>query len=228
MFQWHRRSFALSGAGIMHDDCRSHDSAYRAKKLNGYSGWDTDDVIAENLRNLGFLINAVCLRPGFKVLDVGCGAGNISFWLEEKGFEVTGFDCSQAAIDWALEKSVHNASKAFFLCHDAMRDKQDWSRYFDVIVDCHCLHCIVGKDRESYLANLYSWLKPGGFFLLASMCLDKDSGEDSSNIIPNRHIAPGQTIIGELSKTGFSAVSAHIDAEGDGFPELLLVAEKPR
>jgi hypothetical protein len=31
-----------------------------------------------------------------------------------------------------------------------------------------------------------------------------------------------------LSKTGFSAVSAHIDAEGDGFPELLLVAEKPR
>lgn len=212
----------------MNDDCRSHDSAYRAKKSNGYSGWDSDDVIAQNLRNLGFMLNLARLKPGYKVLDTGCGAGNISFWLEEKGFDVTGCDSSQAAIDWAREKSAQNGSKTVFLCHDALREKEEWTRHFDLIVDCHCLHCITGKDRDSYLANLYNWLKPGGFFLLASMCLDKDSGEDSSNIIPNRHIAPCQAIIGELTKTGFTAVSTHIDAEGEGFPELLLVAQKPR
>lgn len=40
------------------------------------------------------------LRPG-RVLDVGCGEGADALWLAERGWDVTGLDVSQVALDRA-------------------------------------------------------------------------------------------------------------------------------
>jgi 2-polyprenyl-3-methyl-5-hydroxy-6-metoxy-1,4-benzoquinol methylase len=40
---------------------------------------------------------------GKRVLDVACGAGLFSFWLEQKGCEVVGVDINGAMIELAME-----------------------------------------------------------------------------------------------------------------------------
>lgn len=41
-----------------------------------------------------------------RILDVGCGPGRIALYLQRKGFEVTGIDCSEATVDVATRRGV--------------------------------------------------------------------------------------------------------------------------
>jgi SAM-dependent methyltransferase len=43
-----------------------------------------------------------------RVLDVGCGPGRISLYLQRKGFNVTGIDCSEATVEVARERGVED------------------------------------------------------------------------------------------------------------------------
>ena len=41
-----------------------------------------------------------------RVLDVGCGPGRVSLYLQRKGFNVTGIDCSETTADVARKRGV--------------------------------------------------------------------------------------------------------------------------
>ena len=55
---------------------------------------------AEDIKRLRFIQQSLetHLKPGGKVLDIGCGNGNISYQLAKSGFAVTGMDISEDAI----------------------------------------------------------------------------------------------------------------------------------
>ncbi|MGY5875307.1 MAG: methyltransferase domain-containing protein [Candidatus Thorarchaeota archaeon] len=44
-----------------------------------------------------------------KVLDVGCGAGRVALFLQQKGHEVVGIDISEEALEVARERGVRDA-----------------------------------------------------------------------------------------------------------------------
>lgn len=52
-------------------------------------------------QEVGFLVDALGLAPGHRVLDVGCGPGRHAHALAERGIEVVGVDISQAFVDLA-------------------------------------------------------------------------------------------------------------------------------
>lgn len=52
--------------------------------------------------------NALNLCKGY-ILDVGCGAGNHSLWLQTNGFKVKAIDSSKGAIEVAKKRGVINA-----------------------------------------------------------------------------------------------------------------------
>lgn len=60
-------------------------------------------------QEVDFLIKALNLKPGMKLLDVGCGPGRHSILFAKAGINVLGIDISQEFIDIASNEDRHNA-----------------------------------------------------------------------------------------------------------------------
>jgi SAM-dependent methyltransferase len=53
-------------------------------------------------QEVGFLVEALGLAPGMRVLDVGCGPGRHAHALARRGLEVVGVDISRTFVDLAM------------------------------------------------------------------------------------------------------------------------------
>lgn len=97
-----------------------------------------------------------------KILDVGCGAGSHSLYLEQKGFEVTSFDTSENAIRACELRGLKNARFQNVL--DVGNEK------FDTILLLMNGTGIFGTlaQTSNYLQKLKSLLNPGGQILIDS------------------------------------------------------------
>jgi SAM-dependent methyltransferase len=61
-------------------------------------------------QEVGFLLDALGLEPGERVLDVGCGPGRHAHALARAGVEVVGVDISQRFVDLAREAAPPGAT----------------------------------------------------------------------------------------------------------------------
>lgn len=101
-----------------------------------------------------------------KIIDVGCGWGNISFTLQKKGFDVIGIDYFKKSIDMCkncAKKLGLDENK--FLCRDATDTKLS-ANSIDVV---YCADLVEHLYPEIYLALLKEInriLKNGGKFIV--------------------------------------------------------------
>jgi SAM-dependent methyltransferase len=116
-------------------------------------------------------------------------------------------------------------------CHDAT---------FDLVVDGHCLHCIIGEDRAICLASVYRVLKPGGSFVVLTMCgevtnqkmlksFDHDRKVTIHQGQPTRYIGAAAAILSEVIAAGFVAEGVRVvpRKDADDLDNLILRAKKP-
>lgn len=61
-------------------------------------------------QEVAFLLDELGLRPGQRLLDVGCGPGRHSYAFAEAGIEVVGVDISQRFVDLATASAPAGAS----------------------------------------------------------------------------------------------------------------------
>ena len=103
------------------------------------------------------------LDTNSKVLDVACGKGRHSLFLNQLGFDVTGIDLASESIDYA--RHFEN-SRLHFYCHD-MR-KVFCVNYFEVVVNLFTSLGYFQKtsDNLSALKSMASNLKPGGVIIV--------------------------------------------------------------
>ncbi|NMH88024.1 class I SAM-dependent methyltransferase [Flavivirga algicola] len=116
---------------------------------------------------------ALKLSKGF-VLDVGCGAGSHSLYLQENGLKVKAIDISKGAINVAKQRGIMHVEEKHIL---------DETESFDTIL---LLMNGTGIFQElsqvsKYLSHLKSLLKPNGQILIDSsdikyMYEDEDGG----------------------------------------------------
>lgn len=113
-----------------------------------------------------FLVPALGLEPGMRVLDVGCGPGRHAHALAELGVEVHGIDVSRRFVDLAIERAPAGAT---FERLDARRMAFDAE--FDAVV-CLCqgafgLMTAEGHDAD-VVAGMAAALRPGGRLALSA------------------------------------------------------------
>ena len=108
------------------------------------------------------------------ILDVGCGAGSHSLYLQEKGLKVKAIDISKGAIDVAKQRGI---------IHAIEKNVLDETECFDTILllmnGTGIFHELVQVSK--YLTHLKSLLNSGGQILIDSsdikyMYEDEDGG----------------------------------------------------
>lgn len=82
------------------------DVRYGIRRDDGYFEWDNVRGYFSEYDEFGSLIQEAIREVGSKVLDVGCGAGKHSLYLQKIGVDVVGLDISPMAIQVCKERGV--------------------------------------------------------------------------------------------------------------------------
>ncbi len=97
---------------------------------------------------------------------MGCGLGDDAVLLAELGWNVTAFDISHSAIEWARERHSERVGFASgtvqWLAVDVTNPPEDWAELFDLVLEVHILQAIPEDIRKKAAAILPSFLKRSG------------------------------------------------------------------
>jgi ubiquinone/menaquinone biosynthesis C-methylase UbiE len=155
----------------LNTDYVGHDSAYQRLKAEGAYGWTSEEDHTQVVRpRILRAITQLSIPSGSRILDLGCGTGDIAIWLGLEGYEAYGIDIAPSAIAWANEKAQAQQSQVQFTVGSVLDLTAYPDNFFHLVVDGRCLHCIIGPHRAATLASIHRVLQPGGGFLVQSMC----------------------------------------------------------
>ncbi len=121
------------------------------------------------------------IDTGASVLVCGTGTGADSCWLADQGFDVTGVDLIQDAIDIAVRMATERRCAIRFV-RDNLVDMKNEYGVFDAIVDSFCLQSIVtDSERSSVFEFVRNHLEPGGYYMI--MCAGYSQSKDYTHSI---------------------------------------------
>uniref|UniRef100_A0A8C7Z0A2 phosphoethanolamine N-methyltransferase n=1 Tax=Oryzias sinensis TaxID=183150 RepID=A0A8C7Z0A2_9TELE len=114
-------------------------------------------------------VDLLNLKPGQKVLDVGCGIGGGDFYMAKTfGVEVLGLDLSDNMVEIASERALTEKlpTVQFEVADATKRTFPEGS--FDVVYSRDTILHI--DDKLALFRRFHSWLKPGGQLLISDYC----------------------------------------------------------
>jgi cyclopropane-fatty-acyl-phospholipid synthase len=124
--------------------------------------WENAKTLDEAQENkLDLICRKIQLKPGMRVLDIGCGWGSFAKFAAEKyGVSVVGVTVSkeQAELGKTLCKGLPVDIQ--------LKDYRDIEGEFDAVVSVGMFEHVGYKNYKTYMKKVYSVLKDDGYFLL--------------------------------------------------------------
>jgi len=108
-----------------------------------------------------FVVNFSEIRPGERVLDIGCGTGDQAVYFAKRGAIVAGIDINPKMVGRALKKKEKEGLDVYFQGGDAT-DLPFLDPVFDLAVMSLVLHEIENKDRDKVISEMKRVVKKCG------------------------------------------------------------------
>ena len=137
-------------------------------------------------QEVSFLVDALRLEPGMRVLDVGCGPGRHSLSLARRGYEVVGIDHSAEFVRLARDAAAEQGlPAATFECAD-VRDLGHAGEFDATICLCQGgFGLLGGRDETDVFGRIAATLRPGGRLAISAFSaafsvrhLEPEAGEE--------------------------------------------------
>ncbi len=109
---------------------------------------------------------------GRKALVVGCGLGDDAKYLYDLGFNVTAFDISPTAIEWA--KRIHAAIDIRFEVADLFEPFPEWLGAFDFVLEVYTIQPLPLEMRERVIDAIAGFVAPGGELIVVARGREDD------------------------------------------------------
>jgi len=166
--------------------------------------------------NDGLIEVASDMAPG-KALDLGCGEGQNSIWLAQRGWVVTGVDISPGAITEARAVAAEAGVAAVFDVTDITRWRP--ASRFDLVVATFSLPAR-GTGRSRMLEMAAEAVAPGGTILLTELdiSLARQAG------LAERYLVSAEELERHLGGFRVHRSGVRIARQRHGYDELMLPA----
>lgn len=131
------------------------------RKLRG--DWKPGEYSKGNARQqesaLGFMKRVGIDVRNKRVLDAGCGTGNVSEILSQTAASVHGIDAEAKMIDWAIQEYEHIPGLTFECC---FAEDFTSTQLFDIVVSFMTMHWV--EDKAAAFKAFSNCLEVGGEF----------------------------------------------------------------
>jgi SAM-dependent methyltransferase len=162
----------------------------------GFTPWE-GHPIGQGLRDLIEGTAETPSLPTGSALDVGCGTGDCSIYLAQRGWKVTGVDYVEKPLEKARTKARAADASISFARADVTRLSQEGiGTRFELIVDNGCIHNMSGRDREAYVREVSTVAAPDARLFITAFPPGGRLGVpgiDQAEI--ERRFAPGWTLL---------------------------------
>lgn len=105
-------------------------------------------------------------------LVVGCGLGDDAKFLHDLGFNVTAFDISPTAIEWA--RKLHSATDIKFFTADLFDTPNEWFQSFEYVLEVYTIQPLPLEMRPRVIDAIANFVKFDGKLLVATRGREDD------------------------------------------------------
>ena len=163
-----------------------------------------DDLETAQHRKIATLLDRLELKPGDRLLEIGCGWGTLAIEAARRGAKVVGLTLSAEQKSWAKAKIAKAG-----LSDDIdirLQDYREISEQFDAVASVEMVEAVGQRWWPAYLDCIARNLKPGGRAALQYISIDHrlfDRYAASADFI-QAYIFPGGML---LDETRFAALA---------------------
>jgi cyclopropane-fatty-acyl-phospholipid synthase len=170
-----------------------------------------DESLADaQQRKLDYICRKLRLKPGQRLLDIGCGWGGLIMHAAESyDVEATGITLSERQAELARQRIRERGLSG--RCRVEVRDYRDLDKTerFDKLVSVGMFEHVGEAKLPDYFARAYALLKPGGVFLNHGITeninrQDKDGPSFIDKyVFPDGELVPVTTALRAAEQVGF-------------------------
>lgn len=172
-----------------------------------------DSLDAAQEHKLDLICRKLRLKPGQKLLDLGCGWGGLILYAAQHyGVDATGITLSQPQADLANERIrlAGLSDRCRALVQDYREVPADDTHFYDALVSVGMFEHVGAVKLPGYFARAWQLLKPGGIFLNHGIAIRMDQQEAGSGpsfseayVFPDGELVPISTSLNAAEQAGF-------------------------
>jgi ubiquinone/menaquinone biosynthesis C-methylase UbiE len=167
------------------------------------------------------VIEALRVKPGMEVADLGSGSGYFTRRFVEAVTErgrVYAIDVEPEMLAYVKESVIHmhTAFTAEFILARPDSPKLPFES-IDLLFACNTIHHL--EERSKYFRDLQSSLRPGARIAIIDFYPDERSGELG---FPKHHLVSRDTVIQEMAEAGYKLEREHSFLPKQYFLEFVL------